>query len=196
MIDAQTAYLRPIKLDDAKDIYEYAIDPDTGPRAGWTPHKNMDETKELIKNWLMPESNEEQFVIVLKETGKVVGTMGLTDKTKHKSSSEYVNQLVENGKFVYEIGITIGKKYWGMGLGTKTIKAMINYLFEVRGVDVVITRHYAENLGSKTIQERNNLKEVGTYQSNKKWYNTDCFTMVVREKTREDWLKEKQELEK
>ena len=196
MIDAQTAYLRPIKLEDAKDIFEYAQDEDTGPRVGWTPHKNIEETRGLIKNWLSPQSNEEQFAIVLKETGRVVGTMGLTNKNKHKSSNAIANKLVEDGNFVYEIWITIGRKYWGMGLGTKTIKAMIDYLFETVGVDIVLTRHYEQNIGSQKIQERNGLKLIGQYECDKKWYNTDCTTMIVRAKTKEDWKREKQELVK
>ena len=35
------------------------------------------------------------------------------------------------------------------------------------------------------------MKVLGAYQRKKKWYNTDCTTMVVRGKTREDWEKEK-----
>ena len=150
----------------------------------------------LIKGWLAPNSQEEQFAIVLKETGRVVGTMGLTNKNKHKSSNAIANKLVEDGNFVYEIGITIGRKYWGMGLGTKTIKAMIDYLFETVGVDIVLTRHYEQNIGSQKIQERNGLKLIGQYECDKKWYNTDCTTMIVRAKTKEDWKREKQELVK
>ena len=38
------------------------------------------------------------------------------------------------------------------------------------------------------------MKVLGEYERNKKWYNTECTTMVVRGKTKEDWLTEKQEV--
>ena len=38
--------LRPWLESDAPALLKYASDPDVGPRAGWPPHKNMEERKE------------------------------------------------------------------------------------------------------------------------------------------------------
>ena len=38
--------LRPWLESDAPALFKYASDPDVGPRAGWPPHKNMEERKE------------------------------------------------------------------------------------------------------------------------------------------------------
>ncbi len=36
--------LRPWRESDAEALFKYASDPDVGTRAGWPPHKSVDET--------------------------------------------------------------------------------------------------------------------------------------------------------
>ena len=191
MIETERLMLRHIALTDAEDIFEYAKDEDTGPRAGWTPHKNIEETKGLIEMWISPESKEETFAIFHKGDNKVIGTVGITIKKEIKDNRGVViNQLILDGKKAYEIGITVSKKYWGKGIATEALKEMIDYLFKNRNADVVITCHFAENIASKKIQEKNNMKVIDEYQRNEKWYNTNCTTLIVRGKTRKEWIEE------
>ena len=119
--------------------------------------------------------------------------MGVVHLNKHLKDDDnvFANKLIENGKSVYEVGVTLSKAYWSKGLVTEALSTMLDHLFENLGADVVLTLHYEANIGSKRVQEKNNMKVLGAYQRKKKWYNTDCTTMVVRGKTREDWEKEK-----
>ena len=41
--------LRPWLDGDAETLYKYASDPDVGPRAGWPPHKSVEESLEIIR---------------------------------------------------------------------------------------------------------------------------------------------------
>ena len=41
--------LRPWRDDDAEALFKYASDPDVGPRAGWPPHKSVEESLEIIR---------------------------------------------------------------------------------------------------------------------------------------------------
>lgn len=197
-IETQRLILRPVAMSDAQDIFEYAKDYDTGPRAGWSPHKTIEDTKEIINLWLSPQSTEDQFVIMLKQTGKVIGTSGITHLNKHiKTSKNYVAvQMIEEGKTVWEIGITISKQYWGKGIATEVIGALIDYLFKQRNADVVMATHSDLNIGSERAQEKNNLKLVGEYDSGKMWYNTNSTIHKVRIKTKEDWKKENIQVQK
>lgn len=188
-IETEKVLLRHIKMSDAEDIYEYATNPDVGPRAGWPPHKNIEETKGLIKMWLSPEATEEQFVLVYKQNNKVVGTMGITNLNEHTKDKHNttVAELIASGKQTYEIGLTISKDYWDKSIGTETVRAMIKYLFTKRNADVVVATHFKANIASQRVQEKNNLKILQTYQRDDKWYNTDCTTMVVRGITKQEW---------
>ena len=52
MMETKRLILRPVQMGDAEDIFDYATDEDTGPRAGWKPHENIEGTRSLIKMWL------------------------------------------------------------------------------------------------------------------------------------------------
>jgi RimJ/RimL family protein N-acetyltransferase len=40
--------LRPWQESDAEALYKYASDPVVGERAGWSPHKSVEESLEII----------------------------------------------------------------------------------------------------------------------------------------------------
>lgn len=186
--------LRPITLADAEGLFAYAKDPDTGPRAGFPPHKTIEDSISIIKYWLSPESNEQQFVITIKETGEIVGTTGITHLNKHLKTDKnyYAYNLVQEGKTVWEIGLTIAKVHWGKGFATEVIGGVINYLFEEKNADVVMATHSDLNIGSAKAQAKNNLKVVGEYNCGHTWYNTNSAIHTIRVKTRQEWLSEKE----
>ena len=193
MVETQRLLLRHIKYEDINDIFEYATDEDTGPRAGWPPHKTIEDTRKIVNMWLAEDAKEEILALVNKENNKVIGTVGLTLLNNYKKDERniFANKLINEGKTVYEIGTTIAKNYWNKGVASESLNAVLNFLFEERMADVVLTLHYEANIGSKRVQEKNNMKILGAYQRDKKWYNTDCTTMVVRGKTRQEWESEK-----
>lgn len=191
-LETENVYLREVTLQDANDIYEYAKDPETGPKAGWPPHKTIQDTENIIKHWLGKECTEIVYAIVYKPNNKVVGTIGVAPlNTKQKDEKNLaVQNLLKEGKKLYEIGCTIGKEYWNKGIATKTLKLMIDFLFKKHGADIIIVTHYAENTPSKIVQEKNGLKQIYAYERDKAWWTTDCKTMIVRAKTKEEWLNE------
>lgn len=48
------------------------------------------------------------------------------------------------------------------------------------------TQEYLKSLQDKILE--NNLEVVYSFERDKKWFNTDCTTMVVRAETKEKWL--------
>lgn len=76
--------LRPWNEGDAESLFEYASDPDVGPPAGWPPHKNIEESMDVIQNVF---SGSECYAICEKENGKAIGAVelklnGHTDMTR------------------------------------------------------------------------------------------------------------------
>lgn len=65
--------LRPWLEEDAPALFKYASDPEVGPRAGWPPHRSLDESREVIRTVF---SGEGMWAVVLKETGEPIGCAG------------------------------------------------------------------------------------------------------------------------
>lgn len=66
--------LRDWAEEDAKDLYRYAKDPEAGPAAGWKPHENMEESREVAKMFIR-EGNV--WTLEEKASGRVIGSLGL-----------------------------------------------------------------------------------------------------------------------
>lgn len=188
-LENDRVYLRPVEEKDLNDIFEYAKDEDTGPRAGWPAHKTIDDTKMILDKWLSPQNSEMILAIVYKENNKMIGTLGIADLNKNPKdeNNKYVADLLKQGKVCFELGTTLSKAYWNKGLSTDIIKIVEKYLFLQRNADCIIIGHYAENMASRRVQEKNNYKEVYSYERDTAWYNTNCKTMIVRCKTRAEW---------
>ena len=50
MIETDRLILRPWLDSDAEALFRYASDPDVGPHAGWPPHKDIEESRRVIRD--------------------------------------------------------------------------------------------------------------------------------------------------
>lgn len=148
--------LRPWRLSDSSDLYEYAQSELVGPNAGWKPHKSEDESRELIKRFIR---NKDSYAIVLKEENKVIGGIGLHNR-KPDISLEYLKQR--------EIGYVLNTKYWGNEYVPEAVKALINYGFNQMNLDLIWCGHYDFNNNSKRVNEKCGFKYKFTRKENLK----------------------------
>ena len=73
-IETERLILREFTFDDVTDLYEYASNPNVGPNAGWTPHKNICESEAVLNMFMR---NDDVWAIVYKRNNKVIGSFGL-----------------------------------------------------------------------------------------------------------------------
>ena len=73
-METKRIILRPWRESDAEILFKWASDPDVGPRAGWPPHKSVEESLEIIRTVFNDATNT--WAIELKETGEAIGAMG------------------------------------------------------------------------------------------------------------------------
>ena len=74
VMETDRIILRPWRDSDAPALYKWAADPDVGPRAGWPPHRSIEESLEVIRTVFHDATNS--WAIELKEKGEVIGAMG------------------------------------------------------------------------------------------------------------------------
>ncbi len=67
--------LRPWVESDAPALFKYASEPEVGYRAGWPPHKSVEESREIIRTVFSDDTCT--WAIVLKETGEPIRVLRL-----------------------------------------------------------------------------------------------------------------------
>ena len=148
-LETERLILREWNLNDLDDFFEYAKNPDVGPRAGWFAHENKEKSLEILNKFI---AEKKTFAIVYKENNKVIGSLGIEKYGSEDKLSEFFDY---QGR---EIGYVLSKNYWGRGLMTEAVKAVINYCFNVLSYDFLLCGYFDFNSQSKRVQEKCGFK--------------------------------------
>ena len=141
--------LRPWRESDAEALFKYASDPDVGPRAGWPPHKSVEESREVIKNFF---SNEDTWAIEHKETSEIIGCIGVL-------RAGFSNLKIAENEC--EVGYWIAKPYWGKGICTEALRLVIDYCFNVKGFTTLWGDYFPSNPASGKVMEKCGFMDTG-----------------------------------
>ena len=147
-IDGIRLKLRNWRLEDYMDLFEYASLSDIGPKAGWNPHKNIDESKKVIKRFI---DSDEVYAIELKDNEKVIGSIGVHNRN--------LNRKYRNLK-QREIAIVLNPKYWNNGYANESINMLIDYGFKVMKLDIIWMSHHLGNYQSEKMIKKCNFKYI------------------------------------
>ncbi|ARK32513.1 GNAT family N-acetyltransferase [Halalkalibacter krulwichiae] len=134
--------LRQWKESDSKDLYEYAKSEKVGPNAGWPPHKNEEESKDIIKMFI---KNNDTYVVVLKAENKVIGGIGLHDRKPDDRLAELKQK---------EIGYVLNPEYWGRGIIPEAVNGLLQHGFNELHLDLIWCAHFDFNHNSKRVIEK------------------------------------------
>lgn len=142
ILETNRLILREWRDSDAESLYRYASNPEVGPIAGWPVHTSVENSREIIKNVLgVPET----YAVVLKNTGEVVGSVGLM--IGEKSNID----ISENEG---EIGYWIGVPFWGQGFIPEAVECLIEHGFTELGLHTIWCGYFEGNMKSKRVQEK------------------------------------------
>lgn len=136
VLETERLILRDFYQTDLDDFYEYAKHPEVGPMAGWKPHESKEETFGILTSF---RKKQEVWAIYHKDDKKVIGSIGV-----HRKSL--------NGQF--ELGYVLSKDYWGQGLVKEGCDIIIDYMFNVVGINQLIVEHFISNIQSKRVIEK------------------------------------------
>ncbi|MFP4478970.1 MAG: GNAT family N-acetyltransferase [Candidatus Izemoplasmatales bacterium] len=128
--------LRSFDLNDVFDVFDYAKREDVGPLAGWRPHGDVDETRQIVKHFI--EKND-VYAIVFKEEDKVIGSLGI-----------HFTTLGSIGE-VYELGYVLHPSYHRQGIMTEAVYAALDEFFFNQNKDEIYVGHFMENAPSEKL---------------------------------------------
>ena len=149
-IETDRLVLRRFRSEDAEDMYEnWASDPEVTRFLTWPTHSDVDVSKAVLADWI-PKYKDGGFfnwAMEYKDTGKVIGNISVV-------------RLIESIDAA-EMGYCMSRAYWGQGLMPEALRAVMDYLFDVVGLNRVAACHDANNPKSGRVMEKAGMKLEG-----------------------------------
>lgn len=145
VLTTERLILRQWQESDLGDLFEYASVKGVGEPAGWKPHESIEESKKILDAFI---KGKETFAVVLKESGKVIGSVGVHESGWVKRDADYSNLRLK------EIGYALSKAHWGQGLMPEAVKALIEYCFDTYPFDALSCCYCGQNVQSQRVIEK------------------------------------------
>lgn len=142
VLETDRLILRPIGLNDTRDMFEYVRDAETMVYI-FDPHTSIQQTEEFIANYYM-EQPLGFYALEHKLDQKLIGVIEFRIKDKKNEG---------------EIGYMLNKDYWRQGYTTEAVAKIIAFGFEVLQLDYFISGHDVGNDSSAGL-----LKKIGFLQ--------------------------------
>ena len=118
-LDTPRLRLRRLRPEDADDMFEYASNADVARFVVWSPHSSRADSLDFIllvaSEYTSPDPKSWTWGIELKTEKKIIGTINVFRVAAYNAG---------------EIGYAIGKPYWGRGLVSEAVSAVLRLGFE------------------------------------------------------------------
>ena len=149
-IETERLILRRFSVSDAPQMFKnWACDQNVTRYLTWPPHESQEFTARLLSDWVKQyaEPDNYQWCIELKASSQAIGSISVV-------------KLYENIDAV-EIGYCIGAAYWGRGIMTEALGAVIQFFFQKVGAHRIQAKHDAENPASGRVMQKCGMKFEG-----------------------------------
>lgn len=143
VMETSRIILRPWQDSDAAVLFKWASDPDVGPRAGWPPHKSVEESLDVIRTVFRDATKT--WAIELKETGEAIGAMGYGPSCNCNLPAREGEPLA---------GYWVAKPYWNKGICTEALGLMIEHIRKTTDIKSLISGHFVDNPSSGRVMEK------------------------------------------
>ncbi|MCL2372268.1 MAG: GNAT family N-acetyltransferase [Defluviitaleaceae bacterium] len=140
--------LRKFKKSDAADILEYASDPETLKFLVWEGLKTTDDAIAAIVDSYWARTG----VFAIQFEGKVIGCMDIRLEPDHHKAS---------------FGYVLNRSYWGRGLMTEALTALLELAFQKLQLNRVESTHYPGNEASGRVMQKCGMVYEGTARQHK-----------------------------
>lgn len=174
-IETARLLLRSIEKEDAAAIYEFSRNPNVGLSAGWKPHETLEETLEIMNQIFIGQ--EHIFGIILKDTNKLIGSIGLMPDPHRENPQAMM------------MGYALAEEQWGKGLMKEAATAVIEYGFKKHHFSLITCTCYPDNIRSHRVIEKCGFIHEGRLRQCEVRYDGAVMDMECFSITPEEWEK-------
>ena len=156
--------LRPVRMSDAEDMYEYSRDPEVARHVLWDAHRSIHQTREYIRFLLRQYRNASPgtFAIALRDSGKVIGTIGF--------------MWVQPDNRSAEVGYSLSRAHWNQGYMSEALNAIVEFGFTRLGLNRIEAQHDCRNPASGHVMLHAGMRHEGTLRQ--RLYNKGRYVDV------------------
>jgi len=149
-LETERLILRKMVLNDAEAVFAYASNSEVSRYTLWETHRSIEDSRAFLEFATQKYENggEPDWGIVYKGNGCLVGACGL------------VNWEADHARA--EVGFVLSREYWGRGLMSEAVRAMLRFGFERMNLNRIEARCIAENAASARVMEKAGMAYEGT----------------------------------
>lgn len=176
VLETPRLILRPMTMRDAADIYDFCRDKEVARHVLWDAHRSLADSREYLRFMLRQyrEGRPSSYGMVLKDTGRLVGTIGFMWLNEENST--------------VEVGYSLAHGQWNKGLTTEALRALIDMTFTYLHVHRIEAQHDVANPASGRVMLKCGMRQEGVLRG--RIYNKGKFVDVALYAIlREDWEK-------
>ncbi len=142
VLETERLLLRRMKVSDCYDMYEYASRSEVTRYLTWSPHPDMEYTKEYLQyisnHYKLGDFYD--WAVILKSENKMIGTCGFTRfHTQHDCG---------------EVGYVINPSYRGQGIAAEALCEVIRFGFSRLGLHRIEAKYIDGNVASRRVMEK------------------------------------------
>lgn len=141
--------LRRFRINDAEEMYRnWAADKEVAKYTLWNVNLSSSETREYLIDWVSRYDNDEYYHwgIVLNENEELIGSISISS----------INNLLKT----CNVGYTLSKKVWNMGIATEALKRVLEYMVNDIGMERIFAYHDINNTASGRVMQKCGMKFV------------------------------------
>lgn len=148
-LDTPRLIMRPLSIDDADDVFDYARRPEVPRFMPWAPHRTRDDAVRFLKDQidLAAQGKPNPWGFVHKDEGRLIGAGGF-------NNWRYQDR-------VGEVGYALSPDFWGQGLMTEAVSEMVRLGFEELGMQRIQARATPDNVASWRVMEKVGMVREG-----------------------------------
>ena len=145
--------LRRLTMGDAADIYRYSRDPEVAKHVLWEAHRSIGDSRAYLRYMLRRYRSREpaSWGIELRSTGRIIGTIGF--------------MWIQQDNAAAEVGYSLAREYWNLGLMTEALRAVIQHGFDDMGLNRIEAQHETTNPASGAVMRKCHMQKEGTLRS-------------------------------
>ncbi|PWM46178.1 MAG: hypothetical protein DBX47_02815 [Clostridiales bacterium] len=172
-IETPRLILRRAYLTDTEDLFLCMKNKNVCRYEVWQPHNNVIETLGFINSLITKYDDNTctDWVIERKRDNKAIGVINLHD-------------IIEQNLYA-ETGFWLGEEYWNNGYAAESALAVLNFAFNVMGLNRVCGMCDTENTHSEKLLKNLNMTYEGTLRQHIKigseFRNIKVFSILKHE---------------